>query len=457
MSTQRIYFSVVLCFFIATSCSNKKTRSAEVTSITSSKNFDTVAVLPDETLDIAGYNTAFTNNITQKFTVVPQKISVITGRKGLKVTVNPSVLEKEDGSAVDGKIKVKIIELTSSDELFKSNAATVSNGKLLASGGSYFIGMECNGQKLRIKKGKSLQMEFPQIKDDEMELFYGQRDVTGSMNWVKAGIGLKQQEANDLMFTDSNRFSSAAFLSSFAYDEKKELKLYKTLTDEVYYYNKKMTIKEIVDTINRHSKKIYIDTVYTWPKELAKLPKSLRVDTNYLNAVYGPRKQFLLKTCRDLQEEKERLAKQKAIRDSLNAAWQPQSLAGQIQKYYAPSAITALGWINCDRFYYSPQNTEVPLELPITFNNPEVDYFIICKSINGLMNGRLGKNTNGRYVLSNLPEGLAVTLVAFTKNNGQIFQCKEEFVIQKNKPVQLNFKNISPEEMTKIFGKNVRT
>jgi hypothetical protein len=101
-------------------------------------------------------------------------------------------------------------------------------------------------------------------------------------------------------------------------------------------------------------------------------------------------------------------------------------------------------------------NTEVLLDIPITFNKPVIEYFIIYKSINGLMNGRVGDGADPLYRLSNLPEGQEVTLIAFIKNKGQLFQSTEEFVIKKGKPVQLNFKNISPEEMTKMFGKNVR-
>ena len=83
--------------------------------------------------------------------------------------------------------------MTTSNDLFKSNAATVSNGRLLASGGSYFIGMENNGQKIRLKKGHSLPVDFPVFAKEEMELFYGERDSAGSMNWVKAGNKLEQQ------------------------------------------------------------------------------------------------------------------------------------------------------------------------------------------------------------------------------------------------------------------------
>jgi hypothetical protein len=118
--------------------------------------------------------------------------------------------------------------------------------------------------------------------------------------------------------------------------------------------------------------------------------------------------------------------------------------------------VTQLGWINCDHFYNSPQDSDVEFELPITLNDPVIRYFLIYRSFNGLINGELEKGKNSKYLLSKLPEDEPVTLIAFTKSNGQLFQCREEFVTQKDKTVQLNFKNISPEELTRMFGKNVR-
>ena len=455
MLTQRVYLLFVICTFVLFSCKNKKIKSTKLVDVVS---FDTVQLQPDESISLSDYSNVFTTNITQVFTASQNKISAITAKKGLKIIVNPLVLEKEDGSAIDGKIKVSIIELTNSEELFKSNAATVSNGRLLASGGSYFIGMTCNGQKLRIKKNKNLQVQFPVLKENEMQLFYGQRDSAENMNWVDAGINLQQlQEEESIQFTDSNQNLVNDNIPAYAFtDESGNAKIYPSLNEKVYYYETMMTIKTLVDTINKHSTKIYIDTVYMWPKQIAKLLPGQRVDTNFLYKVYGPPKQFILKTCLALQQENERKAIEKIKQKQAIEDWQPQTLAGQIQKYYNPSAITNLGWINCDRFYQYSKPAEVELDLPITFNKGSIQYFVIFKSFNGLINGKLTVNKKTNVSLYNLPPDEPVTLVVFTKNNGQLFYSKEEFVTQKNKSLKLDFKNISATEMSKIFGKNVR-
>lgn len=455
MPTQRIILSLVISFAFLLACNNKKDKGNSTNKI-SSTNTDTVFLEPGEPVNILGHARDFVDNITQTFTVAAKKITVIKARQGLKVTVNPAVLEKENGDAVDGKITVSIVELTNSNDLFKSNAATVSNGQLLASGGSYFVGMTCNGQKLRIKNGKTMQIQFPKIKGDNMELFYGERNEEGNMNWVKAGQELEPEEPIDeIEFTDSNRNAFVEFKPTYELLTKNELKLYRSLNDEVYFYKRKMTIKELVDTVNKHSTKVFIDTVFAWPKSIEELLKDKRIDTNYFYRNLGPSKQYFLKTCKGDMEEKERIANQKKKQEEAIANWKPRTLSGQIEKYYAPSDVKNLGWLNCDFYYRNENREDVPVELPITFSKGSMQYFVIFNSFNGLLNGKL-KYKNAQDTLHNLPTGQPVTLIAFTKNNGQIFHCKETFTVQKNKPVQLNFKEISPDEMSKIFGKNVR-
>ncbi len=83
-------------------------------------------------------------------------------------------------------------------------------------------------------------------------------------------------------------------------------------------------------------------------------------------------------------------------------------------------------------------------------------HFIIFKAFNGLLSGSVAIGNDNKAILRNVPANEPVTLIAFTKNNGQLYHCKEEFASQKNRSLSLDFKNISAEEMTKLFGKNVR-
>ncbi len=454
------------------SCNSKKSKTGIVSNVLPAKQSDTVTPLPDAAIDIRAYYTDFIEKAIQQFTAAAQKISVITAKKGLKLTVNPSVLEKEDGSPVDGKINVSIIELTSSNDLFKSSAATVSDGRLLASGGSYFIGMECNGQKLRIKKGMTMQVDFPVLKNDEMKLFYGERDSKGIMNWKETGKGL-QQDYEKISFRSSPDFIPQPLVPVLEHPAINiKYCLFNSMDSKVYFLNRFMTIRELVANLRSRGIERVVDTVYyNWYGKGTNVVYS----TENLPGGYLHGRQYRMISPSALSREKDSLATASCVaKDSYDKAYsdytkayeeykkklmkekETASFTDQLKKYYAPATIGALGWLNCDRFYQGPGKTDVNLDIPITLNNSRIEYFVIFRSFNGLINERIDFNAQTKMVLKNLPIGELVTLVAFSKSKGIIYAGKQDFTVQKNTKVPVPFKIISREELGKMFGNNVK-
>ena len=449
MPTTRAAFACVLTACFLFSCNSKKGKNSIAVTENASLPADTVYVLPDNFFDIRENNTRFENSVTQKFTVPGKKISIITGSKGLKVTINPSALELEDGSPVEGKIDVRIIELTTGNDLFKSNAATVSNGRLLASGGSYFIGMENNGQKIKLKKGHKLPVDFPVITKQEMELFYGERDSAGSMNWVKAGDKLEQQ-FEEIQF---NTISSGTSIVLKEPTIKSKYHLFNKLNAKVYFMNKLMTLSDMVAEFKKRGIDKIIDTLYyNWygGNDIV-YSYNERVDDGYRHG-----RQYRVISREELCREKEEMEKANVEYKNALEAQSQKAMTSQLKKYYAPATIGTLGWINCDRFYDNKQCTDTELDIPITLNYSQIEYFIIFKSFNGLLNKKIKFTAETKVILEKLPVGEAVTLIAFAKNKGVIYQAKEDFIIGRNKKVAVEFNTITPEELSSIFGKNVR-
>ncbi len=398
----------------------------------------------------------YEKSMTQVFTVQTGKPTVIRGKNGLELTVNPTSLLKEDGAPVDGPITVKLIELTNTGDLYRCNATTVSNGELLVSGGSYFIGMECNGQSLKIKSGAGLSAKFPKIKNGDMELFYGNRDATGTMNWNRA--------EQNLSFFDMVKYGS--YNPPYPFTGEKKFKsryvMYESLSKKIFFEDHLMSIRRMVELLNKRGIDKHIDTV--------KLP--VVVANPFPNAkekfIYDTLLRYRVLTACEAAAEKDTMEKEALLEKQhleANELYRAEysrmnafnSVPGQLQQYYAPESITSLGWINCDRFYNNPQNTDLPVELPYTFSNPQIQYFIIYKSFNGLMSGRLKMNNKGEYVLDRLPQGESVRLVAFAINNGAYYEYTEDFVISAGKKIKPAFRLISVEELRKKFGNNIKT
>jgi len=120
---------------------------------------------------------------SQFFSISSDSIVHVIGEKGTVININPSDLITENGHPIVDNIEVELKELTNQNQMFRTNAQTVSNGKLLVSGGAYFINIKTKGQQVKLKPNKTLKVEFPKLAENEMTLFYGQRDSLGQINW----------------------------------------------------------------------------------------------------------------------------------------------------------------------------------------------------------------------------------------------------------------------------------
>ncbi|MEP7163333.1 MAG: hypothetical protein ABI741_01500 [Ferruginibacter sp.] len=456
MPTLKFACTCAAALFLLVSCNNKKTKAGNEQQ--QSPSSSTVMANPqEETINIPDFQKGYEQLLTQRFTAAAGKITVIKADKGLKLTVDPLALEKENGEAVNDAINVSIIELTNSEDLFKSNAATVSDGKLLMSGGSYYIGMESEGEKLHIRKGYFLEVEFPKLRKEDMELFYGQRDSGNNMNWKPAGESLEPPE-EPIEFTYATyRYDTVYRVDTIREPDKSVYsysfltgRVFRDLNAKVFYYDQQVTLGQLLDTVNKHSRKLCLDSISFWPPNL---PKNRTLDTNYLVTVYGPRFQLMLKKCECKDDEAKKYPYIR--RDTSINSRVVSSLADQVQKYYAPEQINALGWINCDRYDNRPMS-DMEFEIPITFNtNPNIQYFVLFKSFSGCINGSIIPNAQ-KFVINQLPLNEEITLIAFTKSKGLIYQARTDLRVSQKKNMILDFKEISMAEMNKIFGRNVR-
>lgn len=132
---------------------------------------------------------------SQTFKVPTSKTSQVKGKQGTIISVNPDDLTTESGEPLGNTIEIELKELTNQNQLLRTNAQTVSNGQLLVSGGAYYINMTSDGKQLKLKEGKTMDVEFPKLTDSEMSLFYGKRDSLGAIEWKQASETFKSKQS----------------------------------------------------------------------------------------------------------------------------------------------------------------------------------------------------------------------------------------------------------------------
>ncbi len=164
---------VLILSYILTGCNEKPTTKTEV-----QKENSTNSQL--DQLD-AALNKF--NNTLQTFRVPTSSSSIVKGIEGTIISVDPNNLETQTGNSLGDSITIELIEMTTKKSLLLNNAQTVSNGKLLESGGAYYLNMKSSGHQLQIKEGKMIPVEFPQLINKRMDLFTGNKDSLGVINW----------------------------------------------------------------------------------------------------------------------------------------------------------------------------------------------------------------------------------------------------------------------------------
>jgi hypothetical protein len=170
---------LILAVALMISCKHKPKASTSTTF--SSITHDSVVSISNS--DMVSF-TQRQDATSQIFTINNASKVTICGNKGTVLLINPVDFEYMDGSDVlkTEKIVIELKELFEIADFVDANAQTVSDGKPLASYGSFYIGASANNKPLRLKQGKELLINAGKIPDN-MSLFYGERDSLGSMNW----------------------------------------------------------------------------------------------------------------------------------------------------------------------------------------------------------------------------------------------------------------------------------
>ena len=132
-----------------------------------------------------GYNTDLqgllddSNLSVEEFKIDNTRDTTLFGSKGTIISIPKNCFEN-----VKGPVKIELIESLELSDIVLLNAQTVSNGKLLQTGGVIYLSASVNDNDVVLKKEKSIQIEIPSSnRIDDMTAFVGNYNSDGVMNW----------------------------------------------------------------------------------------------------------------------------------------------------------------------------------------------------------------------------------------------------------------------------------
>lgn len=443
MRTCALAVLVFYCLFLL-SCNQTNTKEKQVVNAVADSPANLDAVVNAD-LIIDSFFQNYEHAYAQHFEVKAGRKKMLVTKGGLKILVEPSKLVSLTGNTVSDDIHVEVMELYKPTDFMNANAATVSNGKLLVSGGSFHIRMSSAGEELKIRDGNVLSMDFPRKSGEEMQIFYGRREDNTGMNWIPTSIFLMPVK-EDINFSSGfgNTWFPNRLDTSTGY-------LFRDMNAHLYFRNRVWSLKEYLDTMNANGVKLVVNRISFWPRDL---PTDRVLDTNYLTYLYGPRFQYTVTSDRRHDSLMQELAKRKTEDSLARISEDKGNLAQKLGAYYETTGISQLGWINIDRFYKESSPCEPEFEFPIAVKDSRLHYFLLFRKINSMMNGVAA--IDGLVAkLGSLPKGQTVSLLGFAAKNGKIYKTEKTFEIGKSSLESLSFEPVSRDELQKTFGKNV--
>ncbi|MFT3933227.1 MAG: cytochrome c [Chitinophagaceae bacterium] len=116
---------------------------------------------------------------SQVFTINIDRDTTLKTANGAFISIPQGALSGVDGATVQLELK----EAYTIEQIVKAGLTTQSNGQPLSSGGMIYINA-IGGKPIKIAKALSIKIPTPSL-DKRMQLFKGDTDRNGNINWVK--------------------------------------------------------------------------------------------------------------------------------------------------------------------------------------------------------------------------------------------------------------------------------
>lgn len=143
--------------------------------------------------DMAALRNRLSANGEHRLIVQPDREQQVTTARGTIVVVPAQSFVFEDGAVPTGPVELTVKEAFTFFDFLSQNLSTTSDGQLLQTGGMVYIGAQSEGRPLSLADGAALTVAIPAGNvDPGMELFYGQQDGDGDINWQPAQQAFRQ-------------------------------------------------------------------------------------------------------------------------------------------------------------------------------------------------------------------------------------------------------------------------
>lgn len=123
---------------------------------------------------------------SQVFSINGKKDHVLEGEQGTIMVFPQGCFKNAAGKIITENIDIELAEAFSLVDMLSSNLTTTSNGKQLITDGMIYFNATADGEQLLVNEEIPVYIEIPTDKrKPSMQVYKGERDENGIMNWVE--------------------------------------------------------------------------------------------------------------------------------------------------------------------------------------------------------------------------------------------------------------------------------
>ena len=123
---------------------------------------------------------------SQIFPINPGKGATIEGKEGMLIIIPKDAFIDDKGILIKTPVELELVEALTLEDMVLYDLATLSDGKLLESGGMFYINPTSNGKNVNINPQRPFYIEIPtnEVKPGMMA-FKGEVAEDGTLNWIE--------------------------------------------------------------------------------------------------------------------------------------------------------------------------------------------------------------------------------------------------------------------------------
>lgn len=119
------------------------------------------------------------------FEVAAASAATITSASGLQLVLPADGCVTPGNQQVSGMVQMQSLLLKRKGDLIRMGTPTVTDNKLLVSGGAFYVGLKKDGAKLQLASGSNISVKYAAASpNNQMQLFNADQSGTDHFSWI---------------------------------------------------------------------------------------------------------------------------------------------------------------------------------------------------------------------------------------------------------------------------------